>query len=358
MLAKAKEEAEKATQFKDNFVSLVSHDLKSPLTSVIGYLQLLSSEGKQYSAQERKEMIEIAMGGAKNMLKMADSLLEINRLQSGHITPKPTFIDARDVVQAVVVSLKHLAAQKGIELANEIPEHTRMYADYDLYSGVIQNLVSNSIKFCRPGGRARIFVSSEQKNTVAVEDNGVGIDKDMLPDLFKHDVKTSLPGTAGERGTGLGLPFSYEIMRSHGGSLEVESEDGSGSVFYVRLPHVKPHILIVDDEADMRLLFKHYAEGLDSIVVEAENGQEALEILRKTPVHFITSNIRMPGMNGFEFLERVKQNPVTKPIPIVVISGDVQPETRKRAIRLGADDFASKPILDKDFVQKARPFVH
>ncbi|MBI5184710.1 MAG: PAS domain S-box protein [Nitrospinae bacterium] len=358
MLAEAKEKAEKATRLKDDFVALVSHDIKSPLTSVIGYLKLLESEAGQCSEKERNEMINAALGSAKSMLNMADSVLEINRLQSGRIKPDTAFIDAHEIVRTVIMNIGAHAAQKGIALVNEVPKHTRIYADGVLYSRVIQNLMANAVKFCHPGGLVRIFSPTGQKDTVAVQDNGVGMPKDMLPDLFRHDVKTSMTGTAGERGTGLGLPFSHEIMHAHGGSLEVESTEGVGSVFYARLPHVRPRILIVDDEPDTRFLFKCYAEGMDSSVLEAGNGQEALEVLEKTPVHLITANIRMPNMDGFEFLERIKKNPETSPIPIVVISGDVRPETRKLAIRLGADDFASKPILDEDFVRKARPFVH
>lgn len=235
-LLKAKEKAEKATRLKDKFVALVVHDLRSPLTSLLMSLELVSIDKETPISPRHKEILNIGLRSGKNMTELIKELLDINRLQTGKMTPNITHVDVYDLALSMVENNRHIAEKKGISIVNEVPPSTRFYADDVLYSQVIMNLVSNAIKFCRKGDRITLFVPEGKSTTLVVIDTGVGISKNILSDIFRHEIKTSTRGTSGEAGTGLGLPLSHEIMKAHGGSLSVESTEGNGSAFYVHLP--------------------------------------------------------------------------------------------------------------------------
>ncbi len=355
-LEQAKEEAEKATQLKEKFVSLVAHDLKAPLTSVIGFLNLIYDDTDHPLQPEQKAMFEIILKSSKKMVAMIDQILEISRLQSGTIQLKLEFIDGHFIGGTVTDSLCSLATKKGVVLTNDIPRGTRLYADHELFYGAIQNLVSNAIKFCKNGDQVNLFVPPGQKGAIAVKDTGAGISDAMLPDLFKHEIKTSARGTAGESGTGFGLPFAHDIMKAHKGSLRVESELGKGSVFYAELPYVQPRILVVDDEPDARMVLKRLLQKIDTDIVEAGNGEEALEVLNRRDIHLIISDIRMPVVDGFELLEKTKKEPGTKDIPFILVTDKVL-ESQEKAFQLGANEFIIRPVDMERFVRKVTNFV-
>lgn len=236
-LSKAKEQAEEASRLKDKFVDMVAHDLRAPLASSVGFLELALGDHLPRLPEEQREILKIASVNVRAMMGIVDGLLELGRLQSGTIKPNPFFLDARSLGNETLELLGHLAREKGIEMINEIPPETRLFADYNLFFAVLRNLVSNAIKFSRKGDRVTLLIPPGEKSIIAVRDTGVGILKERIPDLFSEGKRFSTVGTAGERGNGLGLAFVHEIVRAHGGSLGVESEEGKGSVFHVRLPH-------------------------------------------------------------------------------------------------------------------------
>lgn len=232
-LKAAKEEAEEATLLRDKFVSLVSHDLKNPLSTVQGFLTMLHFEHDNIGKDEAKAMIVGALEASNGMLHLIDDLLEISRIKTGQLRPRISLTDLHFIADNAAMAYSNFAAGKLIELKNEVPPKTAAYADGHLLLQVLKNLISNAIKFCREGGVVRIYLS--QPGTVAVEDTGVGIPPSLLSHIFKYEVKTSTPGTRGEGGTGFGLPLSRDIMKAHGGDLRVESEVGRGSTFYIVL---------------------------------------------------------------------------------------------------------------------------
>ena len=168
---------------------------------------------------------------------------------------------------------------------------------------------------------------------------------------------TSTEGTEGEKGTGLGLPFSYNIMEAHSGSLRMESVEGEGCVFYAQLPDVQPQVLLVDDDKHVRLQFKVEMEQSKLNIMEAENGEEALMLLERTVPHLILTDIIMPKMDGFEFLKRVKENIKTKSIPVIVFTGETGIHEREKAFQNGAVDFINKPFVFDDLIPRVRRFV-
>ncbi|MBI5179768.1 MAG: sensor histidine kinase, partial [Nitrospinae bacterium] len=201
LLTVAKETAEKATRMKDQFVSLVSHDLRGPISSIKGLMSLSLNEGR--SAGELRELAFKCHRASGALIEMIEKLLDISRLQTGSITLKKNFFDAALTVRDILERVGQLVESKGIRLIDEMPEGRALYADKTLFGEVVLNLLTNAIKFTPKGGS--ITIGMPEETAIAVTDTGGGIPEKMRADIFRHEVKTSMQGTEGEKGTGLGL---------------------------------------------------------------------------------------------------------------------------------------------------------
>ncbi len=250
-----------------------------------------------------------------------------------------------------------MANRKEIDLICKVPTKTRLYADPDLLGRVMENLITNAIKFCNKGDKITIFVPEGEKGVIAVQDTGTGIREVYKPDLFKYEEKTSDIGTSGEKGTGLGLPLCQDIMKAHGGMLEFESEPGKGTTFFARLPDVRPLIMVVDDDSSLRGLLKENLAALDAEILEAEDGKEALHRLKKRRPHLIISDISMPNVDGFELLSHVKNDSTLKDIPVIIMTMDHEEETRNKAFFHKANDFLGKPIAKEDLCPRVKKLL-
>ncbi|MEO5352812.1 MAG: response regulator [Magnetococcus sp. XQGC-1] len=357
-LRRAKEEAEQATRLKDQFVSLVAHDLRGPFTTILGFLELLESDKKNPLSKRQKEFVRWIMESSQKMVQMIDELLNISRLKTGKIIPKPRFINAHYLGETLIGHLQPMAEKKGIRLENGIAKQCRLYADPDLFGEVLRNLLSNAIKFCRQeSGFVRLYCLEDAPTTLAVTDNGVGISKKRLGKIFCLEEKSSTIGTAGEHGTGLGLPFSRDLMQAHGGTLTVESREEAGSTFFAHLPEVTPRILVVDDDVEFRQLLLHRLQPERATIIEADSGLTALHLLGEQSVHLIIADIQMPGMDGFEFMKALRNKPATSDIPAILVTGDEAITTREKAFQMGANDFVTKPFDYADFLPRVRRFL-
>ncbi|MGK7344613.1 MAG: ATP-binding response regulator [Candidatus Nitrospinota bacterium M3_3B_026] len=351
-LKEEKEKAEEASRLKDKFVSLVSHDIRTPFSSIMGLLRLLGSDTVHPLHEDQKALLEHVLRIGEGLVNMVDRLLDVSKLRTGKIKPKMRFVEAASVTAQVTGGLSHAASEKGIDLVDETPPGERLYTDPALFTEVIQNLVTNAIKFSNKGDRVTLYMP--EGGAIAVRDTGLGIRKENIPRLFRHDEKTNSTGTAGELGAGLGLPFSMDIMKALGGTLKVESIPGDGSVFTATLSPVRPLILLVEDDELPRLILKESLESLDADVIEAEHGEEALAVLAETTPNLVVTDINMPNMNGFNLLKKIKESRDTRDIPVMVITSDDKIETREKAFRLGAADFCGKPPVIHDFLPRAR----
>lgn len=353
-LREARETAEDATRLKDKFVSIVAHDLRSPFNSIMGFLRIMGDDGDNPLSEKQRGLLERVINSGERLLRMIEELLNISRLSTGKITLSPKFFEARLVASIAVNDLDLLASEKGVEIINDIPPGVRLYADFDLYNEAISNLVSNAIKFCRRGDRITLFIPPDTRTTIAVKDTGVGISEGILPSIFKHDVKTTTRGTAGEVGTGLGLPFSHDILEAHGGSLTVHSKMGEGSVFYATIPEKRPQALIVDDEEPNRVQMRYYLEGLDMDVFEAVDGLDALLFLKAKIPHLIISDNNMPRLDGMEMLNRIRNELKLDGVPVIMVTSDASREAREKAFKLGASDYLARPLNPTDFLLRVK----
>ena len=233
-LRQAKETAEAATALKDKFVSLVAHDIRSPFGTILTLAEMLASDPDKPLDPQQQELLQTIQSRGKHLMEMTEQLLNLNRLQTGRITPEAQLLSINELVDEAMM-LKTLANSKGISLSHSIPPDARLFGDLDLIREVLRNLVSNAIKFCSAGDSILIF-TPDNSSDLAVSDTGQGIPEEILQDIFRHEVKTSTIGTAGETGTGLGLPLSKEIMTAHGGDILVESKVGQGTTITLKFP--------------------------------------------------------------------------------------------------------------------------
>lgn len=223
---------------KDKFFSIISHDLRSPFTSFLGLTQILDEELSLLSLDEINELTHSMKNSATNLFRLLENLLEWARMQQGLIPINPTCIQLSSVIDECLAIANEPANNKGIKLNFDILEEIWVYADLNTLQTVIRNLVSNAMKFTIRGGTIDIFaeVSNDEEVIISVKDTGIGMNPELVANLFRIDVKTSRPGTSGEPSTGLGLMLCKEFIEKNNGQIWVESEFGKGSVFHFSVP--------------------------------------------------------------------------------------------------------------------------
>jgi PAS domain S-box-containing protein len=352
---KAEEELKQSTEnliklneTKDKFISIISHDLRTPFSSIMGFTDLLIGD-EDLTEEEKKQYVRFIQESSKSMLELVNSLLDWTRLQTGRIKFEPEKITAGTIITKSINSLSGTAFQKDIEIKSEVDENVIIYADNSLMMQVFNNLISNAIKFTKPGGEIVISASPSKKTRFyefSVRDNGVGIKPENIQDLFRIDTKYSSEGTAGEKGTGLGLSIVNEIIEKHRGNIWVESEYGKGSDFKFTLPVASPNILLVDDSKTDRLLYskilKHIAP--DYNIEIASNGKEALEKIMAAPPALVITDHLMPEMNGYDLtMEIIKLDIKVKP-QVIILSGDIERSAIVDYHNLGIKYIFNKPV--------------
>lgn len=237
LIRKYSEELREINASKDKFFSIISHDLKSPFQSMLGISDLLVNSSNGLGSKEKEMLIHQLNKSIHNQYKLLENLLQWSRLQTGRINYLPRRVDMGWVIGESFNLLGGNAAQKSIELRNEIGDECIVYADLSMVSSIAQNLISNAIKFTPRDGY--ITVSCTQSGDyyqISVADTGIGIHEEDFPKIFKLDCSYSTLGTENEGGTGLGLVICKEMVEKNCGELSVESTPGKGTVFTFSLP--------------------------------------------------------------------------------------------------------------------------
>jgi len=222
---------------KDKFFSIIAHDLKSPFQGLLGFSELLDDDFYELSEEEKKRFVENIRTTSKILYNLVENLLQWSRLQSGRIQFEPDEIDIHTLVNRSIEILKANIQKKKIFLENNISKNSVLTADEIMIQQVVQNLLSNAIKFTPAGGKISLFDErTDHVYKFTIEDTGVGIPKEVVPELFNIDSHYTTNGTENENGTGLGLILCKEFVERNGGNISVESEVGKGSKFKVVLP--------------------------------------------------------------------------------------------------------------------------
>ncbi len=222
---------------KDKFFSIIAHDLKNPFTSLLSVGEVINSNYKLLDEEEKQEGFKQVYESAKNINKLLENLLTWSRSQSKRINFEPLNFNLSKLVNEITLLYKNEAKNKGVILTANFCEDVFAFGDREMINTVIRNLVNNAIKFCTKGESVNVeLLEEEQKNIIYVKDTGTGIPTDDLDKLFKIDKKLKTTGTAGEKGTGLGLILCKEFVSKNNGDISVESVPGKGSTFKVVLP--------------------------------------------------------------------------------------------------------------------------
>jgi|JI9StandDraft_1071089.scaffolds.fasta_scaffold06501_3 two-component system sensor histidine kinase/response regulator len=243
-LYKNNEELNKLIASKDKFFSIIAHDLKGPVGNLNSFLNFMTSQYENISKEEFKKDLSLLENASQKIKDLLENLLTWARSQKGDIQYKPENYSLTKLIQANMMLLESSAANKKISVINQVPEEMKGFFDYQMITTVMRNLISNAIKYTKSNGQ--ITISGKEKDgfvEICVDDNGVGMSKEVCENLFKIDVKHfSTEGTGGEKGTGLGLILCKEFVDKHLGEMLVESEIGKGSKFKFTIPRSKDKI--------------------------------------------------------------------------------------------------------------------
>lgn len=323
------EELTKLNSQKDKILAIVSHDLRSPFSSILGFCDLLKNEFTSLSDEEKLQYIGFINDAAVQQLAMVNSILDWSRIETGRMNISFTSINLRSVVSEITTSMFGLAKQKNVTIMHSIPEGTMLTADEQLIRRLLLNLVGNALKFTPAEGTISIDCSSntDRQMVLTVSDTGVGIPTADLGKLFRIEEKYSRQGLKGENGTGLGLPMCYEIMKKHNGSIEAVSEEGKGTSFILTFTKAVQstckRVLIVDDQIGNRMIISRFMKRLSeqAEIFFAETATEALTMMSTQSPDLIITDYHMPQMNGLEFMQQLRLNERTKNIPVIMVSG-------------------------------------
>jgi PAS domain S-box-containing protein len=232
-------ELKKLNADKDRFMSILAHDLRAPFNSLIGFSDLLMEVVPEDEDNEINEYATIINNTLNNTLNYLNNLLDWARLQENKMEFEPTHLSLNELLEVVVRYLSLQAESKKISISTNVPDDMTVYADKNMLQIILINLISNAIKYTNVSGKIEIVSFSEKANNIiTVEDNGIGMSKEVSELLFKVEESFSTPGTENELGTGLGLVLCKEFVDKHSGQIEVESELNKGSKFIIKLPKI------------------------------------------------------------------------------------------------------------------------
>jgi CheY-like chemotaxis protein len=358
-LEKSKNALAELNAKKDKLFSILSHDLRSPFSSILGFCDILLKENDQLTSEDRLQFVAYIQEGAQDQLALVNKLLDWSRLESGHTRLEQTEIDLQDIVKKSVNSLLGLAHQKQVKLQTTLPANIAVRGDRHMLGQVFGNLIGNSLKFTPAGGAITVELIEEQDDqwVIGVRDTGTGIPEEDMHKLFKIEEKYTRKGLQGEKGTGLGLPVVHEIVLKHNGTIEVKSHSGTGTLFLITLPKSRPgtseNILVVDDEHGMRMLHTRYIKRIlpDANVLHASDGAEALKLAREFNPKLIISDNDMPDIDGEEMVRTLKSDPMTANIPIIIVTGQDSDANREALKQYGAYAVLTKPITPEQLVE-------
>jgi|GEM_PF-1605878 len=325
-------------QAKSDFVATASHELRSPLTSIKGFIELLESTNSENLTERQHEFIRIVLQSTDRLVDLVNDLLDIARIESGQFEIHATSVDLRATVEEVAALMQPRLLEKRQRLDVQIAEpRTPALADPARVRQIITNLVTNAVLYTGEDGTITLRLEGDRATTrITVSDTGRGISAEDLRRVFDRFYR----GSSDERkspGTGLGLAIVKSLVDMHGGSVDVSSQRDRGTTFTVCLPAapafhdagppvIAPpalasrRVLVVDDEPALAALIAQQLEPLGVQAVRVHSGAEAIERLRSEHFDAMTLDVLMPDVNGLDVLQAVRSDPRLEHLPVVIVS--------------------------------------
>lgn len=384
---------------KSTFFANISHEFRTPLALILGPLESLAKGN--FTGNLQKEA-KIMYNNGKRLIRSINQILNLSKIDADKLELKASKLNFGDFVNQVVANYDTAAAEKNITLHSDIEENIELYFDPDLMQDVINNLISNALKFTPDHGTIQITASIRNNNfdpdiipgknilEFTVKDTGIGIPEDQISHIFDRFYQVDSHHTREYEGTGIGLALTREIVILHHGIIDVKSEPGYGTQFTVLVPsgseHLKPEqivegplyhikeeqlvtdilsddrqsdeeldnvpglksksfplILIVEDNPDMRR-YMHNQLVESYRVIESKNGVDGLERAKEEIPELILSDIMMPKMDGIEFCNEIRKDEKTRHIPVILLTAKAGKESRIEGLETGADDYITKPF--------------
>ncbi len=378
-LRAAVEAAQAANLAKSQFLAHMSHEIRTPLNAILGFAQLL--ERDQALTPLQRERVRTINRGGEHLLGLINSVLEVSKIEAGSVEVTAEEIDLHDLLAELGQIMRVRAEAKGLWLRMTIAESVprRVRSDPGKLRQILLNLLGNAVKFSLRGGVALQASASRLEQglcrlQVDVTDTGVGVAPEEMSRLFVAFEQTASGRKLG--GTGLGLAISHQYALTMRGELTARSQTGAGSTFSLTLPveaaaespaanaypapcawrlsdgFPAPRVLVVDDREENRCLLRELLESAGFSVREASSGEQALHALDKEPTEAVLMDLRMPEMDGFEAIRRVRALPLQPGPRVLAISASAFDEDQRRALDCGADGFIGKPFRHDDLLRR------
>jgi signal transduction histidine kinase/ActR/RegA family two-component response regulator len=365
-LAAVLREAEAAGRAKDEFLAMLGHELRNPLAPILTALQLMQMRGGEAFLRERA-VIERQV---RHFVRLVDDLLDVSRITRGKIELKRRPLELSEVVAKAVEMVSPLLEEREHRLSVAVPPGFVVEADEHRLAQIVSNLLTNSAKYTEPGGHIEVSAGAEQGGVgLRVRDSGVGIGPELLPQVFEPFIQSARTLDRAQGGLGLGLTIVRNLVRLHGGHVQVESEGPmKGSTFTVWLPLFRRElgelrkeeaplvpaantlrsgarrILLVDDNRDAADALAEALEEFGHGVTVAYDGPGGLEAAARQPPDLGLLDIGLPVMDGYELARRLRELPGMSAVPLVAVTGYGQESDRRRALEAGFQEHVVKPV--------------
>ncbi len=370
----ARAEAEANNRTKDEFLAIVSHELRSPLNAILGWARLLRS--RKFDAEKTNKALEIIERNAQAQTQLIEDLLDISRVIRGKVRLFARPINLVQVIEAAIDTVRPTADLKRIQVSSRLDRSVDLVeGDPDRLQQVVWNLLSNAIKFTPEGGRVSVRLTRVNSHAqIKVIDTGIGISPDFLPYVFERFRQAESTTTKVHGGLGLGLAIVRNLVELHGGTIRVESPGvGQGATFIVQLPLISNpspvsdleqlalqgqasledslslsglRVLIVDDEIDTREFLVIALEQYGAEVIAAASADEAMRLLERLKPAVMVSDIGMPVEDGYTLIRRIRALAPKQggTIPAAALTAYVREEDRIQALQAGFQMHVPKPI--------------
>ncbi|WP_019568793.1 PAS domain S-box protein [Thioalkalivibrio sp. ALMg13-2] len=365
---------ERANAAKNEFLSRMSHELRTPLNAILGFTQVLQLPGgAPLSTQQADNVREIHHAG-EHLLGLVNEVLDLARIEAGQLEIAPEPVALVPVLEHAVAQIEMRARERDIPLTLQAHEPSTVLADPLRLRQVLLNLLSNAVKYNRDGGQIDVGCepATDGRVRVSVRDTGHGLSTEQQARLFRPFERLE-SAYEGIEGTGIGLALAKQLVEGMQGSIGVDSVPGEGSTFWFELPlsddradmdHDTPAstskpdpatqgksqtiLYIEDNPANLRLVQKILDRRADIELLSVENAEDGLVLAGQERPDLILLDLNLPGMDGFEALQRMRADPVTRAIPVIAVSANAMKRDIERGMAAGFQDYLVKPINVRD----------